>query len=286
VLNPTGRIVNGTLHLRITENASAGEVYDGLSVTLSSSGATDRFIYTANSGNSVDRAQQSIQGFVELPIQTNESPPFVLSATATSGLPVTYSSSNPLVASISGNTITVQGLGTAIITASQEGNNNFLPAPDLEQFLVVATEHQKWRLENFGTQQNLGIAADEIDYDRDGLANILEYALGTSPVVPQRGSVRLLDSDSFSTGEPITVFQQTPPAYFGRFVRKINPTKAGIQYIAEFSEDLIHWEPSSTGISVVATAGDFEVVDIPFPETLSNGNPPRFFRIRVIPLPL
>jgi alpha-tubulin suppressor-like RCC1 family protein len=286
VLNPTGRIVNGTLHLRITENASAGEVYDGLSVTLSSSGATDRFIYTANSGNSVDRAQQSIQGFVELPIQTNESPPFVLSATATSGLPVTYSSSNPLVASISGNTITVQGLGTAIITASQEGNNNFLPAPDLEQFLVVATEHQKWRLENFGTQQNLGIAADEIDYDRDGLANILEYALGTSPVVPQRGSVRLLDSDSFSTGEPITVFQQTPPAYFGRFVRKINLTKAGIQYIAEFSEDLIHWEPSSTGISVVATAGDFEVVDIPFPETLSNGNPPRFFRIRVIPLPL
>ena len=49
---------------------------------------------------------------------------FDLTATASSGLGITYTSSDTSVATISGNTITVKTAGTTEITASQAGNTN------------------------------------------------------------------------------------------------------------------------------------------------------------------
>ena len=54
---------------------------------------------------------------------------FSLSATASSGLPVNFSSGNPSVATIAGNTVTIVGVGSAVITASQAGNASFAAAP-------------------------------------------------------------------------------------------------------------------------------------------------------------
>ncbi|MBN2487074.1 MAG: FG-GAP repeat protein, partial [Bacteroidales bacterium] len=62
---------------------------------------------------------------------------FNLTATASSGLTVSYTSSNTNVATISGNTVTVIGAGTTSITASQEGNNNYYAASDVVQTLTV-----------------------------------------------------------------------------------------------------------------------------------------------------
>lgn len=63
--------------------------------------------------------------------------PFILSATSSSDLPVTYASNNIGVASVSGSTITILGAGTAMITASQAGNNNYYPAADVTKPLIV-----------------------------------------------------------------------------------------------------------------------------------------------------
>ncbi|HAI77333.1 MAG TPA: hypothetical protein DCM08_13950 [Microscillaceae bacterium] len=63
--------------------------------------------------------------------------PFALNATATSGLPVSYTSSNTAVATISGNTVTLVGAGTTTITASQAGNADFAAAPSVNQNLTV-----------------------------------------------------------------------------------------------------------------------------------------------------
>ena len=41
---------------------------------------------------------------------------------------MSYTSSNPLVAAVSGNTVTVTGIGSTILTASHEGNATYLPA--------------------------------------------------------------------------------------------------------------------------------------------------------------
>ena len=62
---------------------------------------------------------------------------FTLSATASSGLTVSYTSDNSAVASVSGNTVTIIGVGVAHITASQVGDNNFNAALNILQTLTV-----------------------------------------------------------------------------------------------------------------------------------------------------
>jgi hypothetical protein len=62
---------------------------------------------------------------------------FEPSATASSGLSVTYTSSIGTVATVSGTTITVVGAGTTTITASQAGNANFYAATNSIQTLTV-----------------------------------------------------------------------------------------------------------------------------------------------------
>jgi hypothetical protein len=58
-------------------------------------------------------------------------------ATASSGLAITYTSSNTAVATVSGNIVTIVGAGTATITASQVGDNNYNAATDVTRDLVV-----------------------------------------------------------------------------------------------------------------------------------------------------
>jgi len=58
-------------------------------------------------------------------------------ATASSGLPVSYSSSNTAVATIVSGNIHIVGAGTSTITASQAGNSTYNAAPDVTQTLTV-----------------------------------------------------------------------------------------------------------------------------------------------------
>ena len=51
--------------------------------------------------------------------------------------PVTYTSSNPNVASVAGSTATIRGVGTTTITASQLGDNNYEDAFDVSRTLTV-----------------------------------------------------------------------------------------------------------------------------------------------------
>ena len=63
--------------------------------------------------------------------------PITLAATASSGLPVTYTiKSGP--ATVTGSTLTIIGAGTVAVTASQAGNANYAAAPDFTKNLVVA----------------------------------------------------------------------------------------------------------------------------------------------------
>ena len=75
--------------------------------------------------------------FNTLPSKTFGDPSFSLSATTSSGLSISYSSSNTSVATVSGSTVTVIGAGSAIITASQAGNSNYNAATNVQQTLTV-----------------------------------------------------------------------------------------------------------------------------------------------------
>jgi hypothetical protein len=75
--------------------------------------------------------------FNALPAKIYGNADFTAGGTASSTLPVTYTSSNQAVATITNNTIHITGAGTTIITAKQNGDNTFEAATDVVQQLVV-----------------------------------------------------------------------------------------------------------------------------------------------------
>jgi len=76
---------------------------------------------------------------------------FTLTATASSSLAISYSSSNASVATVSGNTVTVIGEGTAIITASQSGNSSYNAAMPASQTLTVTAGSKTDQTISFAT---------------------------------------------------------------------------------------------------------------------------------------
>jgi hypothetical protein len=83
----------------------------------------------------VDKAIQAIT-FVPLGDKTFGDPPFTLSATASSGLDVSFSIvSGP--ATISGNTVTLTGVGQVVVQANQAGDLNYLSALPVENAFQV-----------------------------------------------------------------------------------------------------------------------------------------------------
>ena len=113
---------------------------------------------------------------------------FNLSATASSGLDVTFSSLNPDVATVSGSSVTIVGAGTATIRASQAGNSNYNAAPNIDRQLVVnkATPSATLDPQSItynGAQGTLGVSpainhgsVSSIKYSRSGQNNWQDYA--------------------------------------------------------------------------------------------------------------
>jgi hypothetical protein len=75
--------------------------------------------------------------FAAIPAQAFSSTPLTLTATASSGLGVTYTvTSGP--ATVSGSLLTVTGVGTVAVTAHQGGNGNYLAALPVTQSFTIA----------------------------------------------------------------------------------------------------------------------------------------------------
>jgi gliding motility-associated-like protein len=89
----------------------------------------------------VNKANQTIS-FSALSPKVYGDPDFTLSASASSGLSVSFTVDNPSVATVTGNTVHIVAPGTVIITASQSGDANFNAAPDVPQTLIVSKADQ------------------------------------------------------------------------------------------------------------------------------------------------
>jgi hypothetical protein len=75
--------------------------------------------------------------FGSLPINYLGDAAFNLTATSSSGLTVTYTSSNPNVATVLGSLVTIVGEGSTTITASQAGDSNWNAATSVTQTLTI-----------------------------------------------------------------------------------------------------------------------------------------------------
>ncbi len=86
----------------------------------------------------IQKANQTIT-FNPLPTKNCGDDPFLLTATSSIGLPVTFESTNGYVAivPVNVNTLYINGNGTSLITAISEGNNNYNPASTSQNFTVL-----------------------------------------------------------------------------------------------------------------------------------------------------
>ena len=134
-----------------TATAGTGKAITVTGYSISGS-ASGNYSLTQPAGLTADitQATQTIT-FGSLANKIVGDPNFSLTATASSGLPVSYSSSVPSVASVSGSTVTVGVAGTTVITASQAGDVNYQAATSVNQNQVVDTAVLLAQTITFGT---------------------------------------------------------------------------------------------------------------------------------------
>jgi uncharacterized repeat protein (TIGR03803 family) len=128
--------------------------------------------------------------FDALPAKTLGDTPFTISATASSALPVTFSSTNTEVAIISGNTVTITGIGITMIKASQSGNGGFNPAPGVSQMLTIknvtqtpAEQGQLWGISAGAGSEKVGVLF-KTNGDGTGYVTVKEFEVDGSGCFP------------------------------------------------------------------------------------------------------
>ena len=177
------------LNATVTGSVAGTLVYTPPSATVLSAGSQNLSVTftpsdTANYNSAskqvtinVGKSDHSIT-FTSLSDRRFGDPPLSLIATASSGLPISFSVVGP--ASVAGNTLTITGRGTVTVTASQSGNVNFNPAPSVpRQFNVIgntlpALDEISKQTINEGSTLTLPFNAR----DSDAPAQTLTFSLG------------------------------------------------------------------------------------------------------------
>jgi hypothetical protein len=109
----------------------------GACAVTASQGGDDRYAPARDAARSfrVERATQIIT--FTPPDGMSLGQPVTLSASATSGLVVSFRSDTPAVCTVSGGTATATAAGTCAVTASQAGDDRFAAARDLQRSFAV-----------------------------------------------------------------------------------------------------------------------------------------------------
>jgi hypothetical protein len=150
-------------------------------------------------------AAQMVQNinFPDIPVKGYGDTTFVLNATATSG-PVTYTSSNTAVATVSGSMVTIKGVGYSFISAFEKGIGTNAAAAPVPQLLVVCpkatlTVKADDKVISFGdpiptlTYSTTGFKNSQNASVISGIPEILPLAnnlvVGTYPIVINRNTL-------------------------------------------------------------------------------------------------
>jgi hypothetical protein len=161
---PLGNEVFGAVPFTVSATASSGLAVSfapttpavctvsGTTVTLASVGtctiqatqagnATYAAATPVNQSFSVTQGSQTIS-FGALANQVFGVAPFPVSATATSGLAVSFAPTTPAVCTVSGTTVTLASVGTCTVQATQAGNANWAAAAPVNQSFSVTQGSQ------------------------------------------------------------------------------------------------------------------------------------------------
>jgi uncharacterized repeat protein (TIGR03803 family) len=107
---------------------------------------------------------------------------FTLSASSSAGLPVSFASSDPTIASISSDTVNILKAGMVTITASQPGNSLYNPAIDVSRSLTILKNTPIISWAN-PIDINIGTALNDVQLNASATCE------GTFTYTPSAGSV-------------------------------------------------------------------------------------------------
>jgi len=241
--------------LAVNFNSQTTAVYtvSGSTVTLVSVGTCT--IQATQAGNSnwaaatpVNQSFQVTQGSQTIPFGALSNEPFgtaafPVSATATSGLTVSFNSQTTPVCTVSGSTVTLVSVGTCTIQATQAGNSNWAAATSVNQSFQVTQGSQTI---TFGALSNA--------------------AMGTAPTVSASASSGLSVSFNSQT-TPVCTISGSTVTLVSVGTCTIQATQAGnINWTAAtpVNQSFQVTQGSQTGPSPCAVSGDgtTSIVDV------------------------
>ncbi len=242
----------------ISTTATATSAVGNYPVTISGAASNNYAITNANGVLAVTQSTPAI-AFNALPAKVYGDADFGLAAVSSSGLPVSYTSSNPTVATVDAQgRVHILSAGTTTITASQNGNNNYNAAPTVAQILTI-------------NKASLTITADNKTktYGADNPVFTISY----SGLIDGETSANLNTLPTISTTAtttsavgtyPITVSGASAANYQITYVNGALSVYPGTQTITFTASPKTYGDPDFT-LNAVASSG--------LPVTYSSSNP-------------
>jgi hypothetical protein len=135
----TAAVVSGTPSESTTATSTSAPGNYTVTIAAGTLGATNYTFTPVNGTLTIGKAAQTIT-FGTLPNVPYGTAPITLGATASSGLPVSYTVTGP--ASLSGSRLTITGLGPITVTASQTGNTDYAGATSVSRSFTVSAASQ------------------------------------------------------------------------------------------------------------------------------------------------
>jgi ribosomal protein S11 len=214
--------------------------------------------------------QEQTITFNPLPQQAYyENGEILLTATSTSGLVITYSSNNTNVVVVDGNKLIIKETGTSIITASQEGNENYNPAVAVSQSQVITKLIPT--INNFTIPNKInGELPFEITHPNSDSNGTFSYSSSNISVASISGNKIIIvdtgdsvitatqnETTNYTSGIITTSFQVSPST-------SINPTNIynnnSLQYFLEHEISTHGLIVDNTNINLLSTSKRFKIL--------------------------
>lgn len=166
-----------------------------------------------------------------------------------------------------------------ILNVNYEGANCTIDVTHnitIEPRIPVQEDLDDWSQIHFGSPWGTDTATADADPDGDLACNLLEFAFNMNPMEWDNHPVQ---TDEGTSGTPAVRARGPNLAVRRGLVEYVRRRNSGITYIAEFSSDLVDWEPADRDIRVTWIDDLWERVIALDPKA---GEPQRFGRVRVV----
>jgi len=158
----------------------------------------------------IEKASQTVTFFSIAPKTYLTHTTVILQAASSTGLPLTFSSSNTAVATIDGSSAAIQAAGSALLTATQAGNSNYLPASATQ---TLSVQKAAQTLTFAPINKTLGVSPFTLSVSTSAQPSYSSYTFS----VPPNNGIASLSGNTvtiLATGQVVVTAQQAANSNF------------------------------------------------------------------------